>query len=786
MSRRLMSLAVAVSLVGLVLTAGPVQAATTLFVNNGVACDDLTVDSTVTPYCGIQAAVDDAVSGDTIMIAAGTYTVSAGPMVVDIFGKNLTLIGSGESTIIDGEDARGGIRVSDDAVLGAASVSVSFLRVTNAAGSGITVQRPNFEGAHLELTSVRVDGNDSSTNGGGILVFNGTTANLQDVIVTGNTAVGSGGGMRIGNSAVVTITDSNFSLNSAGGDGGGLSVLADSTVTITRTIFFDNDAVGAGGGVGIQGSSASVTVVDSTFRQNSAATDEGGGLSFDAGDRLHVFGSVFFDNQSGSSGGGLDDATGPSRDVLIENSTFVQNEALGGTGGGVRTSGELNNVTISQNRAPVGGGLATTGFLDGEPVIRNSILANNIATSSGPECNDVTSAGYNLIEDPTGCIVGGDLTGNVVGEDPGLSDLGDNGGPTLTLAIGSGSAARDAGNPSVPGIGADSCRLDDQRGLLRADARCDIGAFEFGGVPGLVVRYEGANRYATSAAISASDFPVPVDVVFVATGANYPDALAGAAVAGKLGAPMLLVEPTGIPAATAAELTRLSPTTIVILGGTATVSAEVETALGAFGTPVRLAGGNRYATSVEISQYGFPADGSADVVIVASGVGFADALAGGPAGVALNGPVLLTDPNSLPDVVAAEISRLGPSRVVIVGGTAAVSATVSEQIVALGLDVERIAGSSRYETSALISAEAFGGGSSRAYVATGLNFPDALAGAAAAGWLAAPILLVPGTSVPAVVADEITRLGAGIVVVLGGTGVVSGGVETTLEALLGI
>ncbi|MDP3984497.1 MAG: cell wall-binding repeat-containing protein [Acidimicrobiia bacterium] len=309
----------------------------------------------------------------------------------------------------------------------------------------------------------------------------------------------------------------------------------------------------------------------------------------------------------------------------------------------------------------------------------------------------------------------------------------------------------------------------------------DTGA----GSTGSVTRYAGSNRYGTAAAISNGDFPDPssVSTVFVATGLNYPDALAGAAVAGKVGAPLLLVDTNSIPDPTATELARLSPDTIVILGGNSAVSPDVEIALGAYASTVtRLAGANRYATAVEISQYGYA--GTADTVIVATGGGFADALAGGPAAVAFGGPVLLTDPNTLPGIVAAEIARLSPSRIVVVGGTAAVSASVFDALKAIQANTVRLSGSNRYGTAVEISQDAFAGGSTRVYVATGLNFPDALAGAAAAGWYGAPVLLVPGTSVPASVSAEITRLGASEIIVLGGTGVVSLQVEGSLLDLI--
>jgi putative cell wall-binding protein len=153
--------------------------------------------------------------------------------------------------------------------------------------------------------------------------------------------------------------------------------------------------------------------------------------------------------------------------------------------------------------------------------------------------------------------------------------------------------------------------------------------------------------------------------------------------------------------------------------------------------------------------------------------------------VALDGPVLLTDPNSLPQVVADEITRLAPSRIVVVGGTAAVSPGVFAQLQGLVANTVRISGANRYDTAVAISQDAFSAGAARAYVGTGLNFPDALAGAAAAGWWHGPVLLVPGTSIPTSVSDEITGLGATKIIILGGTAVVSIAVETSLGLLVG-
>jgi len=97
-------------------------------------------------------------------------------------------------------------------------------------------------------------------------------------------------------------------------------------------------------------------------------------------------------------------------------------------------------------------------------------------------------------------------------------------------------------------------------------------------------------------------------VAYVATGANFPDALGAGPIAGITDAPILLVQKDAIPQATKAELTRLHPTRIVIVGGTAVISSAVESQLGNYATFVeRLAGANRYETAAKISEASFPA-----------------------------------------------------------------------------------------------------------------------------------------------------------------------------------
>ncbi|MDP3984934.1 MAG: cell wall-binding repeat-containing protein, partial [Acidimicrobiia bacterium] len=217
-------------------------------------------------------------------------------------------------------------------------------------------------------------------------------------------------------------------------------------------------------------------------------------------------------------------------------------------------------------------------------------------------------------------------------------------------------------------------------------------------------------------------------------------------------APVLLTRGTSLPIETAAEINRLGASTIYILGGPGAVSDVVETALSGYGTTQRLFGSNRYATTAAISQSQFP---TASTVYVATGLNFPDALAGAPAAAQDNAPILLVTKDSIPDPTQAELTRLNPTTTVVLGGTAVISNAVAA---ALPGNVIRLAGSNRYATAAAISAATFNPGVPTIYIATGLNFPDALAGGAAAGYVGGPVLLVGTNDVPAVTAAEIARL----------------------------
>lgn len=270
---------------------------------------------------------------------------------------------------------------------------------------------------------------------------------------------------------------------------------------------------------------------------------------------------------------------------------------------------------------------------------------------------------------------------------------------------------------------------------------------------GAATRISGADRYATSAAISADAFST-AGTVFISSGATFPDALAGSAAAAVADAPMLLVSKDGVPSSVAGELKRLRPGRIVVLGGDGTVAPHTLDALTQYSPKVeRLAGADRYTTAAAISSATFSS--STDTVYIADGTNHADALAGSAAAGANGSPVLLVRPTAVPGATAEELDRLNPRRIVVLGGPASVSEEVLQSLGGYAKEVTRIHGADRYATAAALSAATFSSSAPAAYLAAGQDFPDALSGAAAAAASGGPVLLVRQTCPPAVVTQEL-------------------------------
>ncbi len=196
-----------------------------------------------------------------------------------------------------------------------------------------------------------------------------------------------------------------------------------------------------------------------------------------------------------------------------------------------------------------------------------------------------------------------------------------------------------------------------------------------------VERVAGAERTATAAALSRLASP-DSDTAVITGGGDFADAVSGGPLAagGTRRAPLLLVGRDHVPAPTAEALLVRSLRRVLVLGGAASVGDGVLDELRALtGAEVtRVAGGDRFATAAAASAEGSPA-GAAEVVL-ATGRAFPDTLAAGAAAAAGDGPLLLTEPDALPHVVAEELRRLRPRRVTVVGGPAAVSDGVVEAV----------------------------------------------------------------------------------------------------------
>jgi putative cell wall-binding protein len=311
-------------------------------------------------------------------------------------------------------------------------------------------------------------------------------------------------------------------------------------------------------------------------------------------------------------------------------------------------------------------------------------------------------------------------------------------------------------------------------------------------------RLAGADRFGTSVAISqntldsAKEFSPHVPVVYIANGLAYADALsAGPAAAAQQG-PLLLVAPTSIPAAVGAELKRLQPQKIVVVGGAGSVSNAVFAQLTGYvsssSAVVRVAGIDRYSTSLAIAEYAFPS--GASTAYLATGANFPDALSAGGAAAEKSAPVILVRGSAASVDLATRnaLTGLHVSTIDIVGGTGTVSAAFQSAVQAIpGMEVTRVAGSDRYATSRAVDEDAFmaawfadapSNPLPFAFLAVGTNFPDALSGGALAGHLGAPLFVIPSNCIPQAVMQDLEDLQVSTLVLLGGTGSLTAAVSS--------
>lgn len=269
-----------------------------------------------------------------------------------------------------------------------------------------------------------------------------------------------------------------------------------------------------------------------------------------------------------------------------------------------------------------------------------------------------------------------------------------------------------------------------------------------------VGRVSGNTRYDTMGSLTERGNWAKGGSVVLASGANYPDALAASSLAGGFNGPILLTDPNGLSTSARDQLKLLCPSRVFIVGGNAAVSPSVERQvkelLGSGCAVFRVAGQTRYETSLVAAEIN---PKSSDTVIVATGGNYADALSVSPYAFASGSPVVLCDKSSgLTPGAIDTIHSKAYSKAVIVGGSAAVPASVERQLSSAGVkNITRLSGATRYETSTKIAdfelKSGLGFTMDGVMLATGNNFPDALSAGPLAGRSRSPLLLVdPGAS----------------------------------------
>lgn len=263
-----------------------------------------------------------------------------------------------------------------------------------------------------------------------------------------------------------------------------------------------------------------------------------------------------------------------------------------------------------------------------------------------------------------------------------------------------------------------------------------------------VDRLAGQDRVATSVEVARAGW-ADADHVLVATAVDYPDAVAAAALAGALQAPVLLTAPNALSPEVSAALAELETTTVTVLGGKAAVSPAVVRELRDRGLRTsRIAGVNRYETAARIAA---EVTEHADVTQVAIALGdrptgdaWPDALSAASLAGDRPVPTLLTATTRLPDATVAALVDLAPEAALVLGGKAAISDGVVVAVDSHANRVQRVRGSNRYATAVEVAQVAMtDSASADAVFVSGEDFADALSAGALATQLDAPLLLVP-------------------------------------------
>lgn len=306
-------------------------------------------------------------------------------------------------------------------------------------------------------------------------------------------------------------------------------------------------------------------------------------------------------------------------------------------------------------------------------------------------------------------------------------------------------------------------------------------------------RIFGQTRYQTMAALVEKGEWDQGGTAIVASGANFPDALSASSLAGLLDAPVILTENSGLSTDASDELKRLAPTKVYVIGGESAISAstykQIQNITGKKCTVERIAGQTRYETCMKIASH--PAFKQAKTVIIVTGTNYADALSISPYAYKKGYPILLCDPvKGLTNEEFDFVHEMCYDYAILVGGTSAVPQHVETQLKWLALnDQIRLSGATRFETSAEIldfETRTTSLKTDGVFLATGKNFPDALAAGPVAAKKGTVLLLVdPGMQTTCKTLSEYKDSISNAYIV-GGTAVVPQNDAQTLAEALGL
>lgn len=296
------------------------------------------------------------------------------------------------------------------------------------------------------------------------------------------------------------------------------------------------------------------------------------------------------------------------------------------------------------------------------------------------------------------------------------------------------------GSTTFPLLGCVAIEVDGDNVYALDKARNTLRKLSIKNVTHLSVA--GSDRFATAVQASRMAYPDGLAprghrAVVIATGLDWPDALAGSALAGAADGPILFVSDV-VPKVVLDEIKRLDAARAYVLGGRGAVSQGVVDSLTRAGLTVeRFGGANRYATADAVAaktiQLLEAGDGYNGTAFVATGASFADAMAAAPLAAARGWPIFLAHPRSgVQEHSRDELQDV--TRAIVLGGTGAVSTQTQGTLAAKlrpGAYIQRLEGANRYETAAVVAQygiDHLGLDWNGVGIATGLSFPDGLAG----------------------------------------------------------